>query len=260
MALSEFGAGRALLEKLKAVWRELLPGQYRVHRGSYLPPRDSRMGGIEYEDDDFFLDSSLSEADRVIGTLAAKPTDHLLDIGCGHGRLPIGLIHRSFALRYLGIDVKLDSIMWCTKYIHQRHPGFRFQHVDVVNERYNPGGAPLSPEYRLPADTGSVDIVYMWGVFTNMEPGHLPTYVKEFVRVLRPGGRAFLTAHVEERVPESSVNPENYTPYACSGPLHAVRYERGYFFDTFRQAGLALTRFDYHLAGNCQSEVYFVKE
>ena len=77
--------------------------------------------------------------------------------------------------------------------------------------------------------------------------------------MLRPGGIAFVTAHVEDSVPASSVNPENYTPYACRGALHAVRFERRHFIETFRGAGLTLTDLKYHAAGNCQSDLYFVK-
>lgn len=251
--------GALIPRKARALWRTIFPERYRPHKGSILPPRDLRMGGPEYEDDDFFLDSAIAEGNRVIKKLGCKSSDFLIDIGCGQGRLPIGLIHESFTLSYLGVDVKRDSIDWCKKYIERRHPHFRFQHVNVVNALYNPTGDSLTSDYRLPVDTASVDIVYMWGVLTNMEPEHLPVYAKEFFRVLRPGGKAFVTAHVEDNVPESSVNPENYTPYACHGPLHAVRYERRYFIDTFRQAGLTMTELAYHAAGNCQSDVYFVK-
>ena len=232
-----FGAPRGLIaQKFGALWRRLHPERYRVYRGIILPPRDLRMGGPEYKDDEFFLNSSIAEANRVIRQLEAQPSDLLIDIGSGQGRLPIGLIHESFSLGYLGIDVKRDSIDWCRKYIERRHPAFRFQHVDVVNARYNPSGNALSHDYQLPVGSGEVDIVYMWGVLTNMEPEHLPVYAKEFCRVLRPGGRAFVTAHVEDDVPASSVNPDNYTPYACQGALHA-RYAAGKSISSTPSAG-----------------------
>ena len=235
------------------------PERYTIHRGSILPPRDQRMGGTEYEDDDFFLDSAIGEARRVAAVLKAGPDDLLVDIGCGEGRLPIGLLHESCSLRYLGLDVKRTAIAWCQEYLQQWHPAFRFEHVDVLNARYNPTGRAPLPEDELPVATGSADIVYMWGVLTNMEPEYFPLYAREAARILRHGGRAFVTAHVEAGVPDASVNPDRYTPYRCDGPLHAVRYEREYFIDTFRATGLTLTGMDYHAAGNCQSELYFVR-
>ena len=254
------GARESLARKTLALCHRVFPKGYRLHNGSILPPHDVRMGGPEYEDDDFFLDSAIAESKRVLTKLACKPHDFLIDIGCGHGRLPIGLIRESCDISYLGIDVKRDSIDWCRQYIQKRKPAYRFQHVDVVNARYNPSGDALSVDYRLPVETGAVNIVYMWGVFTNMEPEHLPVYAREFYRVLRPGGNAFVTAHVEDGVPHASVNPENYTPYSCQGPLHAVRYERKYVIDTFWQAGLTMTELNYHAAGNCQSDIYFAKQ
>jgi hypothetical protein len=100
----------------------------------------------------------------------------------------------------------------------------------------------------------------MWGVVTNMEPEHMPVYASEIARMLRPGGKLFLTANVEEGVSAVSINPDNYTAFKCSGPLHIVRYELGYFTDVFARAGLKLEEFAHHAAGNCQSDLYFVRE
>jgi hypothetical protein len=93
-----------------------------------------------------------------------------------------------------------------------------------------------------------------------MEPDHLSVYASEISRMLRRGGNLFLTANVEDQVPQVSINPENYTAFTCQGPLHIVRYERQYFLDVFQRAGLILTDFAYHAAGNCQSDMYFVKQ
>lgn len=252
---------RTVLTVLKRVVHPALlrdPG-YRRHRGAVLPPPEARMGGLPYRDDGFFLDSAIGEARRVMGRLQSESDDLLLDFGCGEGRLAIGLIHEGSALRYLGLDVKRDAIAWCNEHLARRHPAFRFEHIDVVNARYNPHGRCLQPGDEIPVATSSADIVYAWGVLTNMEPEHFPPYAREFSRVLRPGGRLFLTAHVEDGVPAASVNPDGYTPYACDGPLHAVRYESGYFLETLREAGFVLDGLDHHAAGNCQSELYFQK-
>jgi SAM-dependent methyltransferase len=232
---------------------------YVEYRGSLLPPASIRMGGRPYEDDAFFFESAMQEAERVVTDLSCGPDDVFVDIGCGQGRLAIGLVKRLDHLAYLGLDVSSESIAWCDRYITGRHPSYRFRYLDVVNARYNPTGSPIAEDFRFPVDTGSVDIVYMWGVVTNMEPEHLEAYAREIHRILRPGGRAFLTAHVEDNVPRVSLNPPNYAPYRCKGPLHCVRYERGYFLDVMRQAGLQLTRSQYHGAGNCQTDLYFSK-
>src|SRR5262249_20871105 len=111
----------------------------------------------------------------------------------------------------------------------------------------------------LPVSDGAADCVYMWGLVTNMEPEHLVPYAGEVSRMLRRGGRAFLTANVEDDVPEASINPEDYKPYACRGPLHIVRHETWHFLDVFRRASLQLSEIAYHRGESCQSDLYFVK-
>jgi len=232
---------------------------YVRRRGSYLPPHEMRFNGPDQQDDDFYLRSSIGEADRVIGTLGCGPSDVVVDIGCGQGRLAIGLVRKYDRLRYLGIDVAEKSIRWCRRHIEARSPTYRFHHIDLVNARYNPDGTPLAAGFRLPVDSDSADIVYMWGVVTNMEPEHMPVYAAEIARMLKPGGRFYLTANVEDGVPKVSINPDHYTSFSCHGPLHIVRYEKSHFVDVFRRHGLTLTRYDHHAAGNCQSDLYFVK-
>ena len=234
------------------------PG-YKLHRGSVLPPCDARMGGVPYQDDEFFLASAIREARRVVTRLRQRSDDFIVDFGCGEGRLPIGLIHEGCAIPYLGLDVKRDAIAWCNEHLARRHPNFHFEHVDVLNARYNPGGAACSPVMRsrwlpaLPISCTPGECSRTWSRSTSL---HMRRSSPAF---FVPGGRLFLTAHLEDGVPDWSVNPDGYTPYACDGPLHAVRYARDYFLDVLGGADFMLNELAYHAAGNCQSELYFVK-
>jgi SAM-dependent methyltransferase len=241
--------------------RTLFPTRDHVfYKGSVLPHRDLRFNGPDQQCDSFYLASAIAEAKRVVGVMGYIARGLLVDIGCGQGRLAIGLIRDLPQARYLGLDVSARSIDWCTNHLETRHPSYRFRHINLVNALYNPRGNALAPAFHLPVTSGTADIVYMWGVVTNMEPEHLVPYAEEISRILRPGGKLFLTANIEANVPKVSINPENYVPFVCSGPLHIVRYERQYFLDVFQSAGLKLTQFAYHAAGNCQSEMYFANE
>jgi SAM-dependent methyltransferase len=233
---------------------------YVLYKGSMLPLPNDRLNGPDQEDNEFFLNSSLKEAGRVITNLGCTPQSFLVDIGCGQGRLPIGLSREIASLRYLGIDVSERSIQWCKTHIESQHPTYQFQHINLINARYNPSGFTLEGSFHLPVADSAADIVYMWGVVTNMEPEHLAVYANEIHRMLRKGGKAFLTANVEDNVPQVSINPENYMPWTYHGPLNIVRYEKQYFLDVFQRAGLTLTDYAHHAAGNCQSDMYFVKQ
>jgi SAM-dependent methyltransferase len=252
---------RASVSRLKARLRGLTVRQsdHVKFRGSVLPSKSLRFNGPDQQDDAFYLDSALAEAKRVTEKLRYVPHEMVVDIGCGQGRMAIGLTRLLPEARYLGLDVSKRSIDWCKRHIETNHPTFRFIHLDLVNARYNPSGHPMSPEFNLPVPDEEASVAYLWGVVTNMEPDFLDMYARELGRMLKPGGRLFLTANVEDDVPQFSVNPPNYVSFQCAGPLHIVRFERQHFIRCFAKYGLVLSAYLHHAAGNCQSDMYFEK-
>jgi SAM-dependent methyltransferase len=232
---------------------------YIKHNGSRLPPDELRFDGPEQQDDDTYLASSLAEASRVLSGLCAAK-DLLVDIGCGPGRLATGLVIKCEELRYLGIDVSAKSIAWCKRNIQSRYPSFRFQHIDIVNGRYNLEGSGFTKDLTLPVRSEAADAVYTWGVVTNMEPAHLPGYASEIGRILKPAGRLFLTANIEAHVPDVAMIPKDHTALACHAPLRSVRYSIEYFLNVFRRAGLKFVQMDNDVPGDGQTGLYFVKD
>ena len=248
-----------ILQKLRCLLRR----DHVVYRGSVLPLPSQRrnMCGAEYASDEFFLESAIGEAQRLEAKLGCTVNSAVVDLGCGLGRLAIGLVRDVGAVPFWGFDVVKENITWCRKHIQQHHPSFRSAHLDVANARYNPKGTPLTKDFRLPLPDGQADIVYLWGLLTNMEPEHMPIYVAETSRILREGGAVFLTAFVEKDVPSVSLNPDRYTNYECAGPLHVVRYEKNFLFSTFRQHGLNVQEYSHHVGRHCnQSEIYLRKQ
>ena len=102
---------------------------------------------------------------------------------------------------------------------------------------------------------GFFDIVYLHSVFANIIEKDVRIYTKEFRRVLKPDGRLFLTAFVEENVPDITINPENYV-MPCSGALHIARYEKKFFLSIFEDNGFKIERFDYGAELGGQSGLY----
>ena len=183
----------------------------------------------------------------------------VLDVGCGVGRLAIGLLVRLGELAaYRGFDVDRSDVEWCSRHIGRHHPGFAFFHVDMANARYNPEGEPVRADTRLPFADESFDAVYANSVFTHMEAGDVRVYLHEIGRMLRHDGGAFVTAFVEPDVPEVAVNPPDYMD-RWSGPLHCVRYESGYFEYMIEDAGLRIDRFDHRAFTVGQSAFYLSK-
>lgn len=240
---------------LRRARRMLRRGSVR-HEGAVLPPRELRYCGRSFSDDAYFLASAVAEADRLRKHPGLGPETRLLEIGCGPGRLPIGLLHTGAPLgAYEGVDIDRRSIEWCRRHITRRSPAFRFHVVGARHDRYNPGGPEMDEHFALPFPDRSFDLVYLHSVFANLLEKDVRVYSREFARLLAPGGRVFLTMFVEEDVPSVTVNPEDYV-MPTSGPLHIVRWERGYLERLFEEEGLGVERFDHRAGLGGQSEIY----
>jgi SAM-dependent methyltransferase len=223
--------------------------------GSVLPPAAMRWCGPEFKDDAYFLRSAEGEA-RRLQQMGCTPTSRILDVGCGFGRLPIGILRVLGEVDYLGLDVHRGSIDWCQRHLQREHPRLRFVWMDRENARYNPGGGKLNGGFALPVEDASRDLVYLYSVASHLPEDHLRIYLRELARVLAPGGQVFMTAFVEDGVEPVAENPSGYAFTRCSGPLHVVRYERGHFEGLLAEAGLKLLRAEHGVETDGQTGLY----
>lgn len=117
-----------------------------------------------------------------------RPDERVLDIGCGCGLMALFLEeYLDETGRYLGVDVQPEPVRWCQTHIGARSPNFRFMHLDVCNQRYNPRGRAAAP--RIPADDRAFDLIIVKSVFTHLLPHDIESYLDEISRVLADGGR-----------------------------------------------------------------------
>jgi SAM-dependent methyltransferase len=237
-------------------WSRRFRTDFVRHHGLTLPARHLRLCGAEFHDDAYFLESARYETERLISRFGLNRESRVLDVGCGMGRLPLGILSRLGEIRcYRGIDVQADCIGWCVRHIQKEHPEFQFIHVNARNARYNPDGSEVLEGFRFPFDSASFDIINMFSVFTHLTEDTIRIYLEEFRRVLAPEGKVFLTAYVEDEVADMSENPPGYLLRSV-GPLHVVRYNRAYFQNILAEFGWKVDGFEHAKEPPGQSVYY----
>jgi SAM-dependent methyltransferase len=244
---------------ISRVIKKIKPGKMYVNvDGSIIPSPDKRWCGPDFQDDHFYLKSAEREADRLITHLQCTKESRVLDVGCGQGRLPIGILRLLGDVNYHGIDIDRWSIDWCKRYISQDHPLFRFTHLDLYNERYNRKGTRIEEGFHFDVAAKSVDVINLYSVFSHVTEEDMKIYLQAFSRILDDGGKVFFTTFVETDVPDVTINPEGYR-LECSGPLHVVRYDKEYLYSILEEYGYSVLKFSYETETDGQSAIYIGK-
>lgn len=121
-----------------------------------------------------------------------KPDDHVLDIGCGAGRLAFPIVaFLDGKGAYIGFDLSERALAFARKHV-RGDASVRFVRADVASAEYAGRGVSAA-RYRFPAEDGTIDAALAISVFSHLLPEDARAYLVELGRVLKPGGRALLT-------------------------------------------------------------------
>ncbi len=157
------------IEKVGATWTRL------GHDDPYwavLSDRDKSGGGWDTGE---FLQTGVVEIERLLRRLdvlgAAPRRGAALDFGCGAGRLCHGLVTAGFS-QVTGADISEPMLDRARELVGSDRATFR--HV-------------TGPDLAAVSDA-SLDLVYSCRVLQHMPPDLAERYIREFHRILRPGG------------------------------------------------------------------------
>jgi cyclopropane fatty-acyl-phospholipid synthase-like methyltransferase len=254
-------AMKAIVYKTSKLIKSILPKKDFVEvSGSVIPAKHGRCCGTGFRDNEYYLDSAEKDAKRLVEQFGCNRKTRIMDVGCGQGRLPIGILRVIGELNYLGIDVNQACVDWCTRHIGTAHPSFKFRRLNVYNERCNKEGVKLDQNFRFDVEPGSIDIVWLYSVFSHTTEEDMRTYLWAFQNVLSKNGKVFFTTFVEKDVPNFSVNPDGYVFEKCSGPLHIVRYNEAYLLSLLGELGYSIQNYTHATDADGQSALYLAKK
>src|SRR4051794_8053614 len=115
---------------------------------------------------------------RFVRLVDLRPTDHVLDVGCGSGG-PAIFLGREIGCRVTGVDFNESGIRAALAQVQQAgmHDQIDFQHADV--------------RQRLPFRDRTFDVIVCLDVMCHLLDRR--ALFTEWSRVLRPGGRVLYT-------------------------------------------------------------------
>jgi ubiquinone/menaquinone biosynthesis C-methylase UbiE len=155
---------------------ELVRGNYKRVWNEAASDLDNAKVGVAETTDEGAFDRSARETVALLkSAVGVHRDDVVLEIGAGVGR--VGAELAPLCKRWIGADVSENML----SYLHERLR----EHANV--EAVSLNGWDLSP-----IDSESVDVVYATVVFMHLDDWDRYGYIREGLRVLKPGGRMYV--------------------------------------------------------------------
>lgn len=158
-----------------------------------IPSREyiKNFGGIDINE---FIATGFKWLSYLIQRVNLKPTDRVLDIGCGLGKIAYAFTsYLQSPGCYEGFDVTNAHLKWLQEEISTRKPNFNFRFVDVYHPMYHPKGNISLTEFVFPYPDESFEVVCLRDIFTHLQADALGQYLREINRVLKPGGKCLFS-------------------------------------------------------------------
>jgi len=175
------------LKYISNLFQDIISYIKGTNSDGYPPKRLNFVGSSEFKK----VGDEFVKYFKELGHL--KQTDTVLDIGCGIGRMAIPLTKYITTGEFYGFDIDKTGIKWCRKNVSRKFPDFHFDYVDIFNKYYNKKGKIKADKFIFPYENNKFDFIFATSVFTHMLPEQIIQYLAEINRVVKPGGRCFLT-------------------------------------------------------------------
>jgi SAM-dependent methyltransferase len=149
-----------------------------------VPPRETWISGKYGKTTDEYLASGRRDTQEMLDILdragvVLDALGHILEFGCGDGRMLRWLDHLAGDREVWGTDIDAGRVFWCKQNLG---PRLRFITTTTVPH--------------LPFEDRHFGFVYAGSVFTHIDD-LADAWFAELRRVLRPGGKLFVTVHLK---------------------------------------------------------------
>ncbi|NES76928.1 MULTISPECIES: glycosyltransferase family 92 protein [unclassified Okeania] len=188
----------------------------------------------------------------LIQRTGIKPTDSILDIGCGIGDIAYGLTYYLTPRgRYEGIEFSEKVIDWAQQEITSRKPNFNFQWHNIYHPIYNTEGTLPMREFTLPYPEASFDAICISNFFTHLSSIDMRHYLHQIQRVLKVGGKClfacFLINSESEKLITDGKSSQNLV-YEVEGgfcldpelPEKTLGFQESVLIDWIKENGLTI--------------------
>jgi SAM-dependent methyltransferase len=159
----------------------------------------------------------------------------VLDVGCGV-RFTMTIINSKIPIKsYTGLEVDRPIVEFLQDNVEAYDKRFRFVHWNVHNQMYNPDGVDLAAYKELPVD-GAFDLIWLFSVFTHLEPNDSLLLLQLLRKQIRANGRLFFSAFIDDEL-------DGFEDRNKDNPLMHAYYGRRYMQSLIEKAGWKMQSF-----------------
>jgi len=159
----------------------------------------------------------------------------ILDVGCG-SRFTLAIINRQIPVKsYTGIEINQQIVDFFKQEVEPADSRFHYAHWNVHNDMYNPDGIPMTQFRELPV-AGSFDLIWLFSVFTHLNPDDALALLKLMRQKIRPDGRLFFTTHTRDGI-------KTFEDKIEDKPLLRAFYNKDYLVSLIVEAGWKVESF-----------------
>ncbi|WP_293158699.1 glycosyltransferase family 92 protein [Okeania sp. SIO2C9] len=215
-------------------------------------PSEEYISQIDRNSSVDFQSNAFKWLGYLIQRIGFKPTDSILDIGCGMGEIAHSLAYYlTPKARYEGIDFSEKVIDWANQEITSRKSNFNFQYQDIYHPIYNSKGTLPVEKFVFPYAEASFDVVCISNLFHHLSSFDVGHYLQQIQRILKVGGKClfacFLINYESQQLIADGKSSQHLV-YEIEGcfcldpelPEKTIGFQESLIIDWIKESGLTV--------------------